>query len=80
MFQVLMITSKIIFASLIVGAGLSLFDVTANDVLSKAGLTPQEVGELLTKGVEWALPNIMLGSMVIIPIWVLTFMLRPPRS
>ena len=75
-----MITSKIIFASLIVGAGLSLFDVTANDVLSKAGLTPQEVGELLTKGVEWALPNIMLGSMVIIPIWVLTFMLRPPRS
>lgn len=80
MFQVLMITSKIIFASLIVGAGLSLFDVTANDVLSKAGLTPQEVGELLTKGVEWALPNIMLGSMVIIPIWVLTFMLRPPRN
>ncbi len=80
MFQVLMITSKIIFASLIVGAGLSLFDVTANDVLSKAGLTPQEVGELLTKGVEWALPNIMLGSMVIVPIWVLTFMLRPPRS
>ena len=75
-----MITSKIIFASLIVGAGLSLFDVTANDVLSKAGLTPQEVGELLTKGVEWALPNIMLGSMVIIPIWVLTFMLRPPRN
>ena len=75
-----MITSKIIFASLIVGAGLSLFDVTAADVLAKAGLTPEKVGELLTNGVEWALPNIMLGSMVIVPIWVLTFMLRPPRG
>lgn len=79
-FHVLTITAKIVFASLIVGAGLSLFDVTASDVLAKAGLTPAEVGEMLSKGVEWALPNIMLGSMVIIPIWILTFMLRPPRG
>lgn len=68
------------FASLIVGAGLSFFDVTAIDVLAKAGLTPQQVGEMLSNGVSWALPNIMLGSMVIIPVWVLTFMLRPPRN
>lgn len=80
MFRVLTITSKIMFASLIVGAGLSFFDVTAIDVLAKAGLTPQQVGEMLSKGVSWALPNIMLGSMVIIPVWVLTFMLRPPRN
>lgn len=80
MLHVLTITSKIMFASLIVGAGLSFFDVTALDVLAKAGLTPAQVGELLSKGVAWALPNIMLGSMVIIPVWVLTFMLRPPRN
>lgn len=80
MFHVLTITSKIIFASLIVGAGLSFFDVTAIDVLAKAGLTPQQVGEMLSKSVSWALPNIMLGSMVIVPVWVLTFMLRPPRN
>lgn len=80
MFHVLTITSKIMFASLIVGAGLSFFDVTALDVLAKAGVTPAQVGELLSNGVSWALPNIMLGSMVIIPVWVLTFMLRPPRN
>ena len=80
MFHVLTITSKILFASLIVGAGLSFFDVTAIDVLAKAGLTPQQVGEMLSESVSWALPNIMLGSMVIVPVWVLTFMLRPPRN
>lgn len=79
-FHVLTIAVKISLASLIVGAGLSFFDVTAMDVLSKAGMTPERIGELLQKGVEWAIPNIVLGSMIIIPLWIVSYMLRPPRS
>ncbi|MDZ7823607.1 MAG: DUF6460 domain-containing protein [Ahrensia sp.] len=80
MFHVLAIVVKIGFASLIVGAGLSFFDITAIEVLSKAGITPERLGQLLTQGFEWALPNIILGSMVIVPLWVVTYMLRPPRG
>ena len=29
-------------------------------------------------GISWALPNLLLGSLVIIPIWFVIFLLRPP--
>lgn len=75
-----MISVKIGFASLIVGAGLSFFDITALEVLARAGLTPEKISEMLSKGINWALPNILLGSMIIVPLWVVTYMLRPPRG
>lgn len=79
-FQFLSITLKIAFASLLVGAGLSVFDVTAVEVLAKLGLTPENVADLLTKGLTWAMPNIVLGSMIIVPLWIVVLMLRPPRG
>jgi hypothetical protein len=36
--------------------------------------------ELLQTGATWALPNIILGSMVIVPIWLVVALLRPPRG
>lgn len=78
--QFLSITMKIAFASLLVGAGLSVFDVTAVEVLGKLGLTPQNVYDILTKGLTWAVPNIVLGSMIIVPLWIVVMMLRPPRG
>ncbi|MEP6281979.1 MAG: DUF6460 domain-containing protein [Nitratireductor sp.] len=35
---------------------------------------------LIERGVAWAIPNIVLGSMVIVPIWLVIYLLRPPRS
>ncbi|MEO1700982.1 MAG: DUF6460 domain-containing protein [Pseudomonadota bacterium] len=66
--------------STIVGAGLRAFDVTAQDVLAEIGLTPERILELLQQGVAWALPNMILGSMIIVPIWCVIFILRPPRG
>jgi hypothetical protein len=72
--------AKLSLASLICGAGLSLFDISAADLLAKAGLTPVRVLELLQEAIGWALPNLLLGSMIIVPIWCVAYMLRPPRS
>ncbi|MEX0404533.1 DUF6460 domain-containing protein [Aquibium sp. LZ166] len=66
--------------SLITGAGLSALDVTAADILMEIGMTPENVLELLERGVSWAVPNIVLGSMVIVPVWLVIFLLRPPRG
>ena len=71
---------KIALVSLITGAGLSAFDITAADILADLGLTPESVLALIERGVAWAIPNIVLGSMVIVPIWLVIYLLRPPRS
>lgn len=69
-----------IVASLLLGAVLHALNFSADDVLNRIGLTPDKVLELLQKGWTWAMPNIMLGSMVILPLWFVVALLRPPRA
>jgi hypothetical protein len=71
---------KVVVVSLVTGAVLSAFDLSAADILIELGLTPERVVALMQQGATWALPNIILGSMVILPIWLVVFILRPPRS
>jgi len=72
--------TKITLASLLVGAGLSAFEISAADLLGEVGLTPERVLTLLTQGLDWAAPNIVLGSLIIVPVWLVVFLFRPPRG
>lgn len=80
MLQVLSAIFKICLASLIAGAILSALNISAADLLSDIGLTPDDVFALFQRGAEWAIPNLVLGSIVVIPIWLVAFLFRPPRS
>jgi len=80
MFRFISGTFKIVVVSLITGAGLSLLDLSASDILVEMGLTPERVVGLLQVGASWALPNIVLGSMVIVPVWLVVALFRPPRG
>ena len=71
---------KIIIASLLVGFVLSALNITAEQVLNDVGVTPDKVLLWLQKGVNWALPNIMLGSIIIVPVWIVVYLFRPPRN
>lgn len=71
---------KIVLASLVVGVVLSSLNVTADQVLRDLGLTPDEILRWLDRGVTWAMPNILLGSIIIIPVWIIVYLFRPPRS
>ncbi|MCB1417821.1 MAG: hypothetical protein KDJ74_01985 [Notoacmeibacter sp.] len=71
---------KIAVISLITGAGLSALNISAADILQQVGLTPENVLGLLERGAQWAIPNIVLGSMFILPVWLVVFLLRPPRG
>jgi hypothetical protein len=31
-------------------------------------------------GMRWAAPNIVLGSIVVIPVWLVIYLFRPPRA
>jgi ABC-type cobalamin transport system permease subunit len=69
---------KLGLASLITGAVLQALDLNALALLEKVGVTPQAAVELVHRGVFWALPNIVLGSMIIVPAWTVIYLLRPP--
>jgi hypothetical protein len=78
MLRVLSALVKIGLASLITGAVLSALNMSAAELLAEIGLTPDRVFAALQEGAAWAIPNIVLGSLVIVPIWLVTYLLRPP--
>ena len=71
--------AKLIAVSLVTGMVLSAMNLTAEGVLGHVGLTPERLA-LFQAGVSWAVPNIILGTAVILPIWFVVFLLTPPRG
>jgi len=71
---------KVAVASLIVGTILAHFGISADQLLKEFGVTPERVAELMRQGFAWALPNLLLGSLIIVPVWVVVYLFRPPRQ
>jgi uncharacterized protein DUF6460 len=71
---------KVAVASLIVGTILAHFGITTEHVIREFGLSQERIMELARQGVTWALPNLLLGSVVIVPVWFLIYLFRPPSS
>ena len=69
---------KIAVASLIVGTIMGHFGITPEMLLKEAGLSPERLVELARQAVTWALPNVLLGSLVIVPVWFVVYLFRPP--
>ena len=80
MFRLLSGIFKIVVVSLLTGVALSALDVSAGDILEGFGLTPEAALEMAHQGMEWALPNVVLGSLIILPLWFVVFLLRPRRG
>jgi hypothetical protein len=74
----LRILVKVLVASLIVGTILGHFGITTQELLRGFGLSPDRVIDLGRKGVAWVLPNMLLGAFIIVPIWFVIFLFRPP--
>lgn len=79
-FRLLSIAIKIALASLLVGVALSAVDITATQVLQDIGLTPERIMNVARRGFNWAVPHIILGALITVPIWLVMFLLRPPRG
>ena len=62
---------KVLVASLIVGTILAHFGITTDELMKTARLSSDRVAELARAGFAWALPNLLLGGLVIVPIWFL---------
>ncbi len=71
---------KVTVASLIVGTVLAHFGVTTDQIMREVGLSQERVMELARQGLTWALPNLLLGLLIIVPLWFLFYLFRPPRA
>jgi len=69
---------KVAVASLVLGAILAHFGITTDQLMLKTGLSAERIQEYVRRGVAWAWPNALLGSLVIVPIWFLICLFRPP--
>lgn len=78
MVRVLHTVVKIAVAALIVGTILAHFGITLDTLGRELGISTERISELVRQGVAWALPNLVLGLVVIIPLWFIVYILRPP--
>ena len=69
---------KVLVASLIVGTILAHFGLTPDELMRAAGLSTERLEDLARAALAWALPNLLLGSLVIVPVWFLLYLFRPP--
>lgn len=71
---------KIAAAAWAVGTLLSYLNITVDQVLADLGLTHDQVLLWLDENVRWALPNMLLGLIIILPVWIIIFLFSPPRG
>ena len=69
---------RTLVASLIVGTVLTHFGITAKQIIRELGLSTERIEDYARQGIAWAWPNLLLGSMIIIPVWFVVFLFRPP--
>jgi len=62
---------KVLIVSLLVGFALTLFDITPKQLLANLGGTVQDIFEVGVSMVEWAVPYILLGAVIVVPIWII---------
>jgi hypothetical protein len=71
---------KVAVGSLIVGTILAHFGITSEQLMRGLGLSSDHIVYWGRRGIAWLLPNLVLGALVIIPVWLLAFLFRPGRS
>jgi hypothetical protein len=78
MFSLTRALVKVLVASLIVGTILAHFGIRTDELIKSAGLSPERIEDMARDGLAWALPNLLLGALVIVPVWFLFYLFRPP--
>jgi len=71
---------KVAVASLIVGTILTHFGITPEMLVKELGFSFDRIEDVARRGLSWAVPSLMVGAMVILPVWFLFYLFRPPGS
>jgi Na+/H+-dicarboxylate symporter len=62
---------KVVVWSLVIGLLLAAFDIEPKALLEGLGETAQAIFDVVAGFIEWTVPYILLGAVVVIPIWLI---------
>jgi hypothetical protein len=71
---------KLAAASLAVGLVLSLLEVRPAALLGRLGTLAGDAFGLVVAAVQWAVPYVLLGAVVVLPLWLLLWAVRRLRG
>ena len=70
---------RLFILSLIIGLVLSAFDIRPESLLGAVGGTVESIFNVIADAVEWAVPFVLIGAVVVIPIWLILSAIRIAR-
>ena len=71
---------KLAVASLIVGMLTSFFELSPRKLLEGLGETVQDLFEIAASMLEWAIGYILIGAIIVVPIWAVLALGRTARK
>ena len=71
---------RILVLCLIVGMIISFFDISPEGMLGLLGSTVERIFLVISGVVQWAVPYVLVGAVVVIPIWVVVYIVRVARK
>ena len=70
----------LLFLCLVVGVVVSIFDIDPRAILTNTWGALREIGRLLRSALDWAVPYILTGAVIVLPIAAVAFLLRRLRK
>lgn len=70
---------RLFVLSLVVGLLLSAFDVRPESLLGAIGGTAESIFDSVADLVAWAVPYVLIGAVVVVPVWLVIAVLRHAR-
>ncbi|MHA1597249.1 MAG: DUF6460 domain-containing protein [Alphaproteobacteria bacterium] len=71
---------KIAIGSLLLGLLLSFFSISPRNLLKGLGDTALEIFDILAEILAWAVEYMLIGAIVIVPIWLILVLWRKFRG
>ena len=66
---------KLAIVSLLVGFALAFFGIDPKDLITSLGSTVVSIYEVILRFLQWAVKYILLGAVVVVPIWLVFFLI-----
>ncbi|NQW02069.1 MAG: hypothetical protein HQ483_20365 [Rhodospirillales bacterium] len=71
---------KVLLFSFIIGVLLSFFNINPKELLANFGETVESIFSVVARIIEWAVKYILLGAVVVVPIWLVVFLINKARG
>ena len=67
---------QLVVWSVVVGVVLSALGITPTNIIERLGLIVRRISDLGFGAVHWAIQYFLLGAVIVVPIWLVTALLR----